>query len=73
MRALAAAFFFASRAPSRQRCRGVKKRKVKLTFKQKRRKLGKLLKSVAHGEVKESKTDKANRGRTRKTDLKSLW
>jgi hypothetical protein len=36
--------------------RGVKKRKAKLTFKQKRRKLGKLLKSVAHGEVRRVRT-----------------
>ena len=52
---------------------GVKKRKVKLTMKQKRRKQKGLQRSISHSEVKGFKTQKANAGRARKTELKGLW
>jgi hypothetical protein len=52
---------------------GVKKRKVKLTMKQKRRKLKGLARSISHSEVKGTKHVKANAGRARKTELKGLW
>ena len=53
--------------------RGVKKRKVQMTFKQKRRKSGNLQKAIAHAEVKGGKKSKASSTTERKQMLKKLW
>ncbi len=64
-----------SRVPPRppEPHRGVKKRKVRLTFKQKRRRAAKLQKGIAHAEVKGTKRSKASQSTERKTQLKKLW
>jgi hypothetical protein len=55
------------------RCRGAKKRKVQMTFKQKRRKVGKIAKAVARSERETTKRHSAGSRRESKNTLKKLW
>jgi hypothetical protein len=56
-----------------RRGRAVKKRKVQVTFKQKRRKAGKIAKAVARSERETTKRRSAGSRRESKTALKKLW
>jgi hypothetical protein len=61
------------RAATRARRSGVKKRKVQLTFKQKRRKAGMVKKAVARTERETSKRHSAGHRKESKNALKKLW
>ena len=56
-----------------RRGRAAKKRKVQVTFKQKRRKAGKIAKAVARSERETTKRHSAGSRREIKNTLKKLW